>query len=200
MRKSTLKLANTQILWQINILPTAPFLVIPEVGTARRDYAPIGWLEPPAIPSNLLRVLTNATLVDFALLTSTMHMTWMRHIGGRLASSYRYSIGVVYNTFPLPPVVAKLSSLEQPAQAVLDARADYSGSTLADLYDPDLMPINLRRAHQLLDRAVDRLYRRNGFNSERERIEHLFVLYEKFQSPLTVSKTARNRRQLRGQP
>ncbi len=183
-RKSTLKLAETPTLWQVNVLPTAPFLVIPEVSSERREYAPIGWLEPPTIPSNLVRILADASLAGFALLTSTMHMAWLRHIGGRLKSDYRYSIGLVYNTFPLPPKEADLSRLEPLAQAVLDARAAHPGATLANLYDPDLMPPDLRRAHQALDRAVDRLYRRNGFASERERVEHLFMLYEKMRAPL----------------
>ena len=161
------------------MLPTAPFLMIPEVSSERREYAPIGWLEPPVIPSNKLRLLANATLTDFALLTSAIHMAWMRQIGGRLESRYQYSVGVTFNTFPTPPKDSDLSRLEPLAQAVLDARAAHSGTTLADLYDPDLMPPNLRRAHQALDRAVDRLYRRASFVSERERVEHLFTLYEK---------------------
>ena len=113
-----------------------------------------------------------------------MHMAWLRHIGGRLKSDYRYSIGLVYNTFPTPPGVANFSKLESLAQAVLDARAAHPESTLANLYDPDIMPPDLRRAHQALDRAVDRLYRRAGFASERERVEHLFMLYEKMCAPL----------------
>ena len=157
-RKSTLKLADTPTLWQVNVLPDAPFLVIPEVSSERREYAPIGWLEPPVIPSNKLRLLANATLNEFALLTSAMHMAWMRQIGGRLESRYQYSVGVSYNTFPLPPADANLSRLDPLAQAVLDARVAHPGATLANLYDPDLMPPNLRRAHQALDRAVDRLY------------------------------------------
>ena len=182
----TQKLAATPTLYHVNVLPTAPFLVIPEVSSERREYAPIGWLEPPVIPSNLVRILNNASLQDFALLTSAMHMAWLRHIGGRLKSDYRYSIGLVYNTFPMPPEGAELSRLEPLAQAVLDARAVHSGATLADLYDPDLIPPNLRKAHQALDRAVDRLYRRAGFVSERARVEHLFRLYEKMRAPLEV--------------
>ena len=99
----TQKLAATPTLYHVNVIPIAPFLVIPEVSSERREYAPIGWLEPPVIPSNLVRILVNATLADFALLTSAMHMAWLRHIGGRLKSDYRYSIGLVYNTFPMPP-------------------------------------------------------------------------------------------------
>ena len=188
-RKSgpTLSLADTPTLYHVNILPTAPFLVVPKVSSERREYVPIGWLEPPTIPSDLVFVLQNATLVDFALLTSAMHMAWLRHIGGRLESRYRYSIGLVYNTFPTPPAFKKqsasLTNLGPLAQAILDARAEHPDATLANLYDPDLMPLNLRKAHQALDRSVDRLYSRTKFLSERERIEHLFMLYEKIRAP-----------------
>ena len=194
-RKSTLAIAGYPTRYNVEVIPTAPFLVIPESSSERRQYAPIGWLEPPTIPSNLVRILNNATLTDFAVLASAMHMAWLRHIGGRLKSDYRYSIGIVYNTFPMPPDGAELSKLEPLAQAVLDGRATHSGATLADLYDPDLMPPNLRRAHQALDRAVDRLYRRSGFASERERVEHLFMLYEKIRTPLEIgTKKRQNRR------
>ena len=191
----TRKLAETPTLYHVNVIPTAPFLVIPEVSSERREYAPIGWLEPPTIPSNKLRLLANATLTDFALLTSAMHMAWTRYIGGRLKSDYQYSVSINYNTFPLPPEDEDLSKLEPLAQAVLDARAAHPGATLANLYDPDLMPPGLRRAHQALDRAVDRLYRRTGFASERERVEHLFMLYEKMRAPLesAISVTLRKR-------
>ena len=101
-RTSTLKLADTPTLWQVNVLPTAPFLALPEVSSERREYVPIGWLEPPAIPSNKLRLLPDATLAEFALLTSVMQMAWMRAVTGRMKSDYMYSVGVVYNTFPLP--------------------------------------------------------------------------------------------------
>ena len=190
----TRKLAATPTLYHVNVIPTAMFLVVPKVSSERRQYAPIGWLEPPTIPSDLVFVLQNASLADFALLTSAMHMAWLRHIGGRLESRYRYSIGLVYNTFPMPPEAADLSRLEPLAQAVLDARAAHPGATLAELYDPDLMPLDLRRAHQGLDRAVDRLYRRGGFASERERVEHLFMLYERMHTPLAGATKRRKRR------
>ena len=169
--------------------------MVPKVSSERREYVPVGWLEPSTIPSDLVFVLQNATLANFALLTSAMHMAWLRHIGGRLKSDYRYSIGLVYNTFPMPPKGADWSRLEPLAQAVVDARAAHPGATLADLYDPDLMPPNLRRAHQALDRAVDRLYRRTGFASERERVEHLFMLYEKMRTPLGMGFKRKRQRQ-----
>ncbi|MDD9998731.1 MAG: hypothetical protein OXQ89_13400 [Rhodospirillaceae bacterium] len=193
----TQKLAATPTLYHVNVVPAAPFLVVPKVSSERREYVPVGWLEPPTIPSDLVFVLEDASLADFALLTSAMHMAWLRQFGGRLESRYRYSIGLVYNTFPLPPKDSDLSRLETLARAVLDARAAHPGATLANLYDPDLMPPNLRKAHGALDLAVDRLYRRGGFASERERVEHLFMLYEKMQTPLRAKMkgpTARRRR------
>ena len=201
-RKSTLAIADFPTKYNVEIIPTTPFLVIPEVTSERREFVPIGWLEPPLIPSNKLRLLPNATLAEFALLTSTMHMAWMRAVTGRLESRYMYSVGVVYNTFPTPPGFMNgnidLSKLEQLALTVLDARADYPDTTLAELYDPDLMPSNLRRAHQALDRAVDRLYRKSGFASERERVEHLFMLYEKMRSPLEAGMKEKLKRRRGG--
>ena len=186
IRKSTVAIADYPTKYNVEVIPDAPFLVIPEVSSERREYTPIGWLEPPVIPSNKLRLLANATLTNFAVLTSAMHMAWMRQVGGRLESRYQYSVGVTYNTFPMPPKGADLLKLDPLAQAVLDSRVAHPDATLADLYDPDLMPPNLRRAHQALDRAVDRLYRRTGFTSERERVEHLFMLYEELCTPLTT--------------
>ena len=193
----TRNLAKTPTLYHVNVLPTAPFLVVPKVSSERREYVPVGWLKPPTIPSDLVFVLQDATLADFALLTSAIHMAWLRNIGGRLESRYRYSVGVVYNTFPPPPGFAEgkadLSKLEPPAQAVLDARAAHLDATLADLYDPDLMPPDLRKAHRALDRAVDRLYRRKSFATERERVEHLFALYEKMRAPLATGMRRKSR-------
>ena len=171
-----------------------PFLVLPNTSSERREYVPIGWLTPDVIANQKLRILPGATLVEFALLTSSMHMAWMRAVTGRMKSDYMYSVGVVYNTYPMPPKDADMSGLERLAQAVLDARAEHPGATLADLYDPDLIPPNLRRAHQALDRAVDRLYRRSGFASERERVEHLFRLYESMRAPLADKLIGKRKR------
>ncbi|MCY4206826.1 MAG: hypothetical protein OXD29_02610 [Roseovarius sp.] len=193
-RQTTKRLADYPSAYGVTVVPEYPFLIIPQTSSERRDYVPIGYLEPPVIPSEKLRLLPNATLTDFALLTSAMHMAWMRAITGRMKSDYMYSVGVVFNTFPLPSNGADPSKLEPLAQAVLDARAAHPGATLADLYDPDLMPPNLRRAHQAFDRAVDRLYRRAGFTSERERIEHLFMLYEKSRVPLASGMRGKRRR------
>ena len=193
--KLTQSLAATPTLYHINVIPTAPFLMVPRVSTRRREYVPIGWLAPPVIPSDAALIVHEATLWLFALLTSAMHMTWLRYIGGRLGSSYRYSAGLVYNTFPLPPVEpAALVNLTPHTQAILTARADYPDASLADLYDPTLMPPILRKAHQTLDRAVDRLYRPKGFTTDRERVEHLFTRYEHLQTPITATPSKRRRR------
>ena len=180
---------------------SAPFLVLPNTSSERREYIPIGWLTPEVIANQKLRILPDATLADFALLTSAMHMAWMRAVTGRLESRYMYSVGVVYNTFPTPPGLksgnANVSALELLAQAVLDARAAHPDATLADLYDPDLMPPNLRRAHHALDRAIDHLYRRSRFTSERERVEYLFALYERLRAPLIAKAAGKGKRRPR---
>jgi hypothetical protein len=189
---SSLQLAETPTQFHVTVVPEQPYLVLPKVSSERRLYAPIGYIEPPTVASDLLFVCQDERQGLFALLTSAMHMAWLRQIGGRLESRYRYSIGLVYNTFPLPK--GDLSKLAPHAQAVLDARANHQGATLADLYDPDLMPADLRRAHTALDRAVDRMYRRTGFASDRERVEHLFQLYEAMVKPLLAGKPKRRRR------
>ena len=190
-------LANQPTAFHVTVLPKSDFLVIPEVSSERREYVPVGYLSPPVIPSNQLLVVENATLAIFALVISAMHMAWLRYVGGRLKSDYRYSSGLVYNTFPMPPKKNDLSRLEPLAQAVLDARASHTDATLADLYDPDLMPPNLRQAHKNLDGAIDKLYRRTGFESERDRVEHLFMLYEQICSPLDVETRAKSGRRKR---
>ncbi len=196
--RPTQSLAETPTLYHVNVVPTTPFLVIPKVSSERREYVPIGWLEPPVIPSDLVFIIENANKPLFGLLTSAVHMAWLRHIGGRLKSDYRYSIGLVYNTFPLPKVPSeRLQRIEPYADAVLDARAAHPDATLADLYDPDLMPPNLRRAHRDLDSAVDKLYRRSGFSSDRERVEHLLRLYEEMLVPLATNPRAQRRRRRR---
>ena len=173
--------------FHVTVVPTRKFLVIPEVCSERRKYVPIGYLKPPTIPSNQLLVIENAPLHLFALLTSRMHMAWLRHVGGRLKSDFRYSSGLVYNTFPAPRSGARLSSLEPLAKRILDVRAAYPEATLAGLYEPDLTPSDLRRAHERLDRAVDRLYRKKRFATARERVEHLFSVYERTQAQMEAS-------------
>ena len=189
---STNELADTPTVYHVNVVPTSAFLAVPETSSERREYVPIAWMTPPAIPSNSVRLTTAATKGIFALLTSTIHMSWLRHVGGRLKSDFRYSIGLVYNTFPLPPGGKDaLDALESHGKDVLAARAAHPDQSLSDLYDPLLMPVKLRRAHRRLDRAADRLYRRGGFRSESERAEHLLGLYEASIDPLNGPKKRR---------
>ena len=194
-RPSTVAMANYPTRVGVDERLSEPFLVLPNTSSERREYIPIGWLPPDVVANQKLRILPKAELWHFGLLTSAMHMGWVRTVTGRMKSDYMYSVGVVYNTFPLPPADTKaLQKLEPLAQAVLDARAAHPEATLADLYDPDVMPPNLRKAHQALDRAVDRLYRRSGFSSERERVEYLLGLYEKLVAPLTAEAKPKRRR------
>ncbi|WP_409364761.1 type IIL restriction-modification enzyme MmeI [Bradyrhizobium sp. JYMT SZCCT0428] len=191
----SVKLAKTPTEYHVTVLPNRPFMVIPEVSSERRPYLPIAWLDPPTIPSNKLLVALDVELHQFALITSRMHMAWTTYVGGRLKSDYQYSPGINYNPFPWPALDdAAKTQLSGLAQAVLDARSAHPGATLADLYDVNLMPGNVRRAHEGLDRAVDRLYRAAAFSGDRERVEHLFGLYERMAAPLAPMPLRRRTR------
>ena len=151
-------------------------------------------LPPTVIASNKLQIIPGAPLYYFGILTSAMHMAWMRTVAGRLKSDYSYA-PTVYNSFPWPEMTAtQQKQIERLSQIILDARALFSDSSLDVLYNTDTMPPDLRKAHQTLDRAVDRLYRRSGFTTERERVEHLFGLYEKMLVPLTAKAKPKRRR------
>ena len=139
--------------------PSNNFLAIPEVSSERRQYVPIGYLSASTIVSNKIFTISGATLYHFGVLTSSTHMAWTRAVCGRLGSGYSYSKGIVYNNFPWPDATDdQKATVETLAQGVLDARALYPGSSLADLYDPLTMPPELLKAHQALDRAVMKLY------------------------------------------
>lgn len=155
-------------------------LALPEVSSERREYIPMAFITDGTICGKNLRTIDNATLYHFGILTSRMHMAWMRTVAGRLESRYRYSVGVVYNNFPWPEGVtdAQRARIETLAQAVLDARAAFPGETLADLYDPNVMPEPLRTAHSRLDSAVDRLYTREPFVDDAARVALLFRRYQ----------------------
>lgn len=164
------------------------YLMVPSVSSERRDFVPIGFLNSNVIASNLCLIVPNATLYHFGILTSTMHNAWVRAVCGRLESRYRYSKDIVYNNFPWPPfdgLRAAACSLQQQAvekaaQGVLDARAQFPTASLADLYDPLTMPPALVKAHQTLDKAVDRCYRAQGFANDAKRVEYLFELYGEY--------------------
>lgn len=194
-KSATRKLASYPMQLEGNTFAKTSSLVIPQVSSERREYVPFGWLEPPTIPSDKLRFIEDAELFMLSILISAMHMGWMRTVSGRMKSDYMYSVGVVYNTFPWPNLDDKAqATLTKTGQAILDARAAWPDATLADLYDPDTMPANLRKAHIANDRAVDRLYRKKPFESERERVEHLFMLYEQLQAPALAAMTPKPRK------
>ena len=159
------------------------YIAIPIVSSEKREYIPMAYLYGDTIPTNQLQIIPNATDYDFAILTSAMHMTWMRTVCGRLKSDYRYSRDLCYNTFPWPtPSAQQKKHVESLAETVLMTRERYPDMTLADMYDPDKMPELLREAHTALDMAVDGLYRKKTFVSDEERLQHLFTLYEKLVS------------------
>jgi len=170
---------------------SADYVAIPEVSSERRNFIPIGFFPSTTIASNLLYVLPNATLYHFGILSSTMHNAWMRSVCGRLESRYRYSAGIVYNNYPWPePNDKQQEAIETSAQAVLDARAKFPASTLADLYDPLTMPPELVRAHQALDRAVDAAYGKTTFKTEADRVAFLFERYQQLTVPLGLVEKA----------
>lgn len=155
------------------------FLLIPSVSSERRNYIPIGYIDKSVKVTNLVHIVPNATHYDFAILTSAMHMAWMRTVCGRLEMRYRYSRDLCYNTFPWPNVSDKQKErIEELAENVLMAREMYPEKTLAEMYDPDKMPVELREAHTALDVAVDSLYRAKPFENDEERLSLLFKLYE----------------------
>ena len=193
----TIAMAATPTKFHVTVIPERPYLAIPEVSSERREYVPIGWLQPPTIPSNLIRIIDKADLWDFGLITSRMHMAWLRNIGGRLKSDYRYSIGIVYNAFPWPASDHELrAEVEKLAQGVLDARKAHAGSSLADIYDPQAMPDDLRRAHRFLDNAVDKVFRLQKFSSDRDRVEHLLMLYEILSAPVMAASGGKGTRRV----
>lgn len=184
--KPTQKIALTPTRFHVENFPSSNFLLIPKVTTERRQYSPIGFMSPETICSDLVFISSNSTIYHLGVLSSIMLMTWFKYTCGRLEGRLRFSIGIVYNNYPWPkdPTDKQKKEVEQKAQAVLDARAKYPNSSLADLYDPLTMPPELVKAHQALDKAVDKCYRSQPFKNETERIEFLFELYNQYTAPL----------------
>ena len=151
-----------------------------------RDYIPFDFIDKKFVANNSCSLIPKATLYHFGVLTSQMHMTWMRYVCGRLESRYRYSNEIVYNNYPWPNGIPKKKkdTVENAAQKVLDIRHEYirNGSSLVDLYDTTAMPSELLKAHHALDKAVDKCYRDAAFPSEQKRIEYLFELYDSYTS------------------
>ena len=174
-------LANIPSKYYQYISPKSNSIIIPQASSERRRYIPMGFAESNVIYTNQLLFIDNATIYDFGIMESNVHMSWMRLVAGRLKSDYRYSKDIVYNNFPWPnPTKEQKEKIEKTAQAILDARAKYPNSSLADLYDELTMPPELRKAHQENDKAVMEAY---GFNwrtmSESDCVAELMILYQK---------------------
>lgn len=162
----TVKLADKPTRFHVENMPEDTYVVIPEVSSEKRRYIPMGFMTPDILCSNLVKIVPNANLYHFGVLTSNVHMAWVRAVCGRLKSDYRYSRDIVYNNFPwCKPTEEQKTKIEKTAQAILDARALYPDCSLADLYDDLVMPSELRRAHQLNDKAVMEAY---GFTKDTE--------------------------------
>jgi hypothetical protein len=180
---ATNKIAATPALFGEIRQPNSDYILIPSTSSENRKYIPIGFVSKDIIVNNSCHVIPDATLYHFGILESEMHMVWVNHVCGRLESRFRYSKDVVYNNFPWPRDFdkEKIENIENAAQEVLKIRKNFPNSSLADLYNQLSMPIELIKAHQDLDRAVDRAYSlRKNFKSDGERLEFLLELYEDY--------------------
>lgn len=154
-------------------------IIIPRVSSERRYYIPIGFLDEKNIINDLAYAVYDPPTWIFAVISSRMHMTWVRAVAGRLKTDYRYSATLCYNTFPFPDISAKQKEkLEDHVFRVLDEREKHPEKTMAQLYDPDKMPAGLRQAHHDMDIAIEQCYRTKPFTNDEERLEYLFKLYE----------------------
>ncbi len=204
-RAATKKLAETPSLFGEVRQPGTRFVMLPKTSSERRKFVPMGYLEPNNVVNNTSLYVEHADTYHLGILISTMHMAWLRNVGGRLKSDYRYSAGIVYNNFPWPEIGDEKfrTGIESTAQEVLDARARFPDSTLADLYDPLTMPPALVKAHQQLDKAVDAAYlaaekaagrKPPKLDTDAERVAFLFQRYQALASLLPVAKPKRQAR------
>ena len=202
--KQTQQDAATPTQFQKIRQPKKNFIALPEVSSERRKFIPIGFLTAQTVPSNKIQTIPDGTLFQFGVLCSSMHNSWMRYTCGRLKSDYSYSASIVYNNYPWPgfagePLSDKhRTAIEQAAQCVLDARAQFASSSLADLYDPLTMPPALLKAHQKLDTAVDTAYQPSGgkksYATDAERVAFLFELYQRITSLLPAPAVKKKRK------
>ena len=171
--------SNPHLFSRISV-PKDDYIFIPQLSSERRKYIPITFLDRDIVPLGPHFYIDGGTLTDFSILSSSMHMSWMRAVSGKFKKDYRYSSELVYNTFPCPPLTSvEKEKLTQSAENILIARENHSEMTLAEMYDPDKMPADLRQAHEENDVLVDKLYRDHAFANDEERLAVLFDLYEK---------------------
>ena len=209
-KAATRQKSATPSLFTENRQPTQGcYLAIPRTSSEHRHYLPIAYLNADVIAANDLQMVPQATLYHFGVLSSTMHRAWTGITAGRLKSDIRYSVKLTYNTFPWPdlpedtpqqpapaPVQKRRQAIAAAAQAVLDARAQFADSTLADLYDPLTMPVQLSKAHQQLDKAVDAAYGYQGPPDDTARVAFLFARYQALTAataPVSASRPKRRK-------
>lgn len=182
---STQKHAITPTLFRDRNTPDT-YILIPSTTSEKRTYIPMGFFDKQSIANNSCHIISNAKLYHLGILISIMHMVWVKYVCGRLKGDFRYSKDIVYNNYPWPkqPSEKNKKLVEERAQIVLDVRAKYPDSSLADLYNPLTMPADLVKAHSDLDKAVDLCYRPQPFPNEKIRIEYLFELYNEYTAPL----------------
>ena len=203
-KTATVQLADSPSVFGELRQPKKNFIAIPEVSSERRKFIPTGFLSTEIVPSNKIQTIPDGTLFQFGVLCSSMHNAWMRYTCGRLESRYSYSASIVYNNYPWPGFAGEALSdkhrtaIEQAAQCVLDARAQFASSSLADLYDPLTMPPALLKAHQKLDTAVDAAYQPSGgkksYASDAKRVAFLFELYQRITSLLPAPEAKKKRK------
>jgi hypothetical protein len=192
-REATNKLAATPSLFGEIRQPETDYLLIPKVSSENRPYIPIGFMKPENITNGSALIIPNAGLYEFGVLTSVMHMAWMRYVCGRLELRYQYSASLVYNNFPWPsPSEKQIIAITETAQLILDIRLLFPDSTLAEMYNPSTMPPKLVKAHQKLDKAVEAAYGRT-FDDDSQRVAYLFELYQKLSGKLFVEEKKRGK-------
>ena len=194
-REATKRLSAYPTLFGEIRQPDSDYILIPRVSSENRKYIPMGFFSPSNIVSDTCLFVPQGKLYHFGVLTSLMHVAWVKYVCGRLKSDFRYSNEMVYNNFPWPenPTDKQKETIEKAAQGVLNTRSQFPENSLADLYDPSFMPPELVKAHNELDKAVDLAYRPQPFINETKRIEFLFELYDKYSSGLfAVEKNKRH--------
>jgi hypothetical protein len=192
-REATRKLADFPTLFGEIRQPQTDYLLIPRVSSERRRYIPIGFFRKEVVAGDTCLLIPNATFYEFGVITSTMHMAWVRYVCGRLKSDYRYSASIVYNNYPWPnPTDKQKAAIENAAQSVLDVRKKYPELSLATLYDSNTMLPELVKAHQKLDKAVEAAYGRT-FDDDSQRVAYLFELYQKLSGELFVETKRRGK-------
>jgi len=178
-KATTIKKAETPHFFDEDKHQNGEFILIPQTGSERRDYVPVGYFDDSFVPSNATRVVYNSQPWLFGIISSRMHIVWVKAVAGRLKMDMQYSNTLCYNTFPFPDIsIKQKETLNMYVMGILDERSKHPGKTMAQLYNPDTMPKGLKQAHEELDEAIEKCYRLQPFKNDTERLEYLFKMYE----------------------